>query len=73
MNAGFLSALILTFSPQEKEQPPYVFDLVEGRPANPVTGFPTQRRKILLLLGEKAGLREDVIVSVEINAVFASP
>jgi hypothetical protein len=29
-------------------------------PVNPVAGFLVKRRKILLLLGEKAGMREDV-------------
>jgi len=47
----FWLALILTFSPGEKEQPSFVFRFAEGRPANPVAGFPVRRRKILPLLG----------------------
>jgi len=44
-------ALILTFSPGEKEQPSYVFRFADGRPANPVAGTSVRRRMILPLLG----------------------
>jgi hypothetical protein len=46
--------------PQEKESPLYAWMLSADHPANPVAGFSKRRRMILLLLGEKAGLREDV-------------
>jgi len=51
-------ALILTFSPGEKEQRLSVSRFADGHPANPVTGFRVSRRKILL--GEKGGMREVV-------------
>jgi len=44
-------ALILTFSPGEKEEPLSVFRFVDDRPANSVAGFSVRRRKILPLLG----------------------
>jgi hypothetical protein len=53
-------ALNLTFSPREKEAPLHACLLSADRPANPVAGFSKRRRMILLLLGEKAGLKEDV-------------
>jgi hypothetical protein len=37
MREFFRGILILTFSPQEKEQQANVFDFSEVRPANPVT------------------------------------
>ena len=46
--------------PQEKEAPLHACLLSADRPANPVAGFSKRRRMILLLLGEKAGMREDV-------------
>ena len=39
------------------------FVFANGHPANPVTGFSMRRRNILLLLGEKAGMRESVATS----------
>jgi hypothetical protein len=57
--AGTL-ALILTFSPGEKEQPLHVARFTNKLPANPVANFSKMRRTILLLLGEKAGMREVV-------------
>ena len=53
-------ALILTFSPQEKEQPAHTSVFSVDGPANPVASFSNRRRAILLLLGEKAGVREVV-------------
>ena len=38
----------------------HAFWFANDRTANPVAGFSVRRRKILLLLREKAGLREDV-------------
>jgi hypothetical protein len=46
--------------PQEKEQQVHVSDFADERPANPVTRILKRRRTVLLLLGEKAGMREDV-------------
>jgi hypothetical protein len=45
--------------PQEKEQQLGVPNVMDNRPANPIAGFSVRRRTILLLLGEKAGMRED--------------
>jgi hypothetical protein len=56
-----LPALILTFSPGEKEKRWGAFGFVNGHPANSIAGFSKRRRKILLLLGEKAGMREEVV------------
>ena len=53
-------ALILAFSPGEKEPPWRIFDFSDDGPANPVAGFSKRRRTFLLLLGEKAGMREVV-------------
>ena len=53
-------ALILAFSLGEKEPPWRAFDFSVDRPANPVADFSKRRRTFLLLLGEKAGMREDV-------------
>jgi len=53
-------ALILTFSPKEKEQPLTIFHFTDDRPTNAAAGFSKGRRTILLLLGEKAGMRESV-------------
>ena len=44
-------ALILTFSPGEKEQPSPVSVFWDGCPANPVADSSVRRRKILPLLG----------------------
>ncbi len=52
--------LILTFSPGEKEQPLSASDFANDFPASPVAGSSVRRRVILLLLGEKAGMREVV-------------
>jgi 3-deoxy-D-manno-octulosonate 8-phosphate phosphatase KdsC-like HAD superfamily phosphatase len=57
--AGTL-ALILTFSPGEKERLLHVSVLLAVCPANTVADFSKTRRNILLLLGEKAGMREVV-------------
>jgi len=46
-------ALILTFSPGEKEQPLSDFRFANGRPANPAAGISVRRRMILLLLGRE--------------------
>jgi hypothetical protein len=63
----FTSALILTFSPGEKEQLLFVSVLSDDGPVNPVVGLSERRRTILLLLGEKAGMREGVTQSWELN------
>ena len=46
----FRLALILTFSPGEKEQPWSISGIADDGPANPVAGFQVSRRTILLLL-----------------------
>ncbi len=46
--------------PQEKEQLLHVSVLLAVRPANPVADFSKTQRNMLLLLGEKAGMREVV-------------
>jgi hypothetical protein len=46
-------ALILTFSPEEKEQHTHVSGFADDRPANPVAAIRERRRTILLLLGER--------------------
>jgi hypothetical protein len=56
----FTSALILAFSPGEKESQLNRIGFAEARPANPVADFSKRRRTFLLLFGEKAGMREDV-------------
>jgi hypothetical protein len=53
-------ALTPALSPEEKEQQMSVFRFANDRPAYPAAGFRLRRRKILLLLGEKAGMREVV-------------
>ena len=42
-------ALILTFSPGEKEQRSQLSGFADNRPANPVAGFRVRRREILPL------------------------
>jgi hypothetical protein len=44
-------ALILTFSPGEKEQRSHLSGFADNRPANPVAGFRVRRRVILPLPG----------------------
>ena len=44
-------ALILTFSPGEKEQPLFVFRFTDDSPAIPVAGSSVRRRMILPLPG----------------------
>jgi hypothetical protein len=44
----FTSALNLTFSPGEKEQPQAGSGFADDCPANPVAGFAERRRMILL-------------------------
>jgi hypothetical protein len=56
----FLTLALNDLLPQEKEAPLHACLLSADRPANPVASFLKRRRTILLLLGEKAGLREDV-------------
>jgi hypothetical protein len=56
----FWLALILTFSPEEKEQNSHVSGFADDRVANPIARISVRRRTILLLLGEKAGMREVV-------------
>ena len=58
-------ALILTFSPGEKEQRSHGSDFADDQSANPVAGFRKSRQSILPLPGERAGARADV------NANFA--
>ena len=43
------------------------FNFADNRSANPVAGISVSRRAILLLLGEKAGMREGVTQSWELN------
>jgi hypothetical protein len=59
-------ALILTFSPWEKEQPPPVSNFAFARPAKSVTGFSINWRRIHSLLEDRAGVRS----SLSIHAVF---
>jgi hypothetical protein len=56
----FTSALNLTFSPGEKEQPQAGSGFADDCPANPVAGFAERRRIIHPLLEERAGVRTDV-------------
>jgi hypothetical protein len=56
----FWLALILTFSPEEKEQRWAFRGFATECPANPIAAFSNRRRMILLLLGEKAGMRESL-------------
>jgi hypothetical protein len=44
-------ALILTFSPEKKEQRSHISGFADNRPANPVAGFRVRRQEILPLLG----------------------
>jgi hypothetical protein len=53
-------ALILTFSPGEKEPPWHASVFSTDRPANPAPVLPKTLRTFPLLRGEKAGLREVV-------------
>lgn len=53
-------ALILTFSPGEKEQRLDSYGFASDCPANPVAGFRVRRRTILFSFGAKAGIREVV-------------
>jgi hypothetical protein len=57
---GVLPALNLTFSPGEKEQQLHVLGSADGVRQTQSCGFSRGRQTILLLLGEKAGLRESV-------------
>jgi hypothetical protein len=56
----FKSALTFYPLPQERKQPQSGFGFVDECSANSVAGFSEKRRTILLLLGEKAGMREVV-------------
>ena len=56
----FTLALTLNPLPQERKSPLADSGFADDCPANPVAGFSKRRRTILLLLGEKAGLRESV-------------
>ena len=53
-------ALTLALSPEEREQRPPGSGSADDRPAFPVARIRARRRTILLLLGEKAGMREVV-------------
>ena len=59
MNLVWTPALTCVLSPGE-DFTSQAFGLFDDRPANPVAGFSKSRRVFLLLLGEKAGMREDV-------------
>jgi hypothetical protein len=50
-------------SPSGEDIPKHDFWLAKDRPANSVTRISANRRMILLLLGEKAGMREVVASS----------
>jgi len=52
---GFTTALILTFSPGEKERPAHAFGFADDRPANPVAGFSKRRRTFLPLRSAAEG------------------
>jgi hypothetical protein len=60
MNFVLTLALTLNPLPQERKSPLADSGFADDCPANPVAGFSKRRRTILLLLGEKAGLRESV-------------
>ena len=55
MKFVFWLALILTFSPGEKEQPLCVSGSADTCPTNPVARISVRRRTILPLLGERTG------------------
>jgi len=59
----FTSTLTFYPLPQERKQLQADSDFADDRPANPIAGFSMRRQTILLLLGEKAGMREDVTLS----------
>jgi hypothetical protein len=69
MKFVFWLALILAFSPGEKEQPLLVSAFAKTRPASPVARISVRPKTILLLLGEKAGMRE----SVNLTSSSANP
>jgi hypothetical protein len=50
----------VTFSPRGEGTARGVSGFANEYPANPVAGFSKRRRTILLLLGEKAGMRASV-------------
>jgi len=60
MTTGFLSALILTFSPGEKEQRLRTFGFANAARQTQLRELSERRQTIPLLLGEKAGMREVV-------------
>jgi hypothetical protein len=57
---GVLSALTFVLSPRRGYKPITLPAFSTICPANPVASFAKTRRTFLLLLGEKAGMREDV-------------
>jgi hypothetical protein len=59
----YTSALTFHPLPQERKSLQADSGFADDCPAHPVAGFSMRRRTILLLLGEKAGMREDVIPS----------
>ncbi|MGA2786027.1 MAG: hypothetical protein ABSF60_00725 [Verrucomicrobiota bacterium] len=67
-----MPALNLTFSPRRRNSNRGFCFFADGRPANPVAGFSMSRRMILLLLGEKAGLRESVATSFPHNIFWTN-
>ena len=60
-------ALILTFSPGEKEQRISAFGFADDCPANPVAQITQQRRMILPLPGERAGERASVELTCRVR------
>ena len=54
-------ALTLTLSPEERGQQANILSHSNARPANAASRFARRRDAILPLLGERAGVREDVI------------
>ena len=52
------TALILAFSPKEKERQADISGFADDCPANPVARMFKDAETLLLLLGEKAGMRE---------------
>src|SRR5688572_26937197 len=56
--------------PQERETPWAVVDNSKGRSTNSALSRQEQRRMVLLLLGEKAGMRADVHQTVSESFTF---
>jgi hypothetical protein len=68
------STLVLTLplSPEEREQQSHDLGFLDDRPANSVTGFRDRRRMILLLLGERAGVRASVDTNIRMRRITSA-